>query len=105
MGVRRGGRMGSNLGLATQAPNQSESNPISSPPRQSRAKKSLGQNFLVDRRVLGRILNAAEVTSGDTVVEIGPGRGILTRELAKAAADVVAGMVLQSSNQEGFVII
>ncbi|MDA1227044.1 MAG: 16S rRNA (adenine(1518)-N(6)/adenine(1519)-N(6))-dimethyltransferase RsmA [Chloroflexi bacterium] len=63
---------------------------ISSQTHQSRPKKSLGQNFLVDRRVLGRIINAAEIMSEDVVVEIGPGRGILTRELAKTAAEVVA---------------
>ena len=63
---------------------------IASPARQTRPKKSLGQNFLVDRRVLARIMQAAEVCSEDTVVEIGPGRGILTRELAKTAAAVVA---------------
>lgn len=40
--------------------------------------------------MLGLIMQAAEVTSEDTVLEIGPGRGILTRELAKTAADVVA---------------
>ena len=54
------------------------------------AKKSLGQHFLVDRRVLGRIVRAAEISEHDTVVEIGPGRGILTRELAKSAGHVVA---------------
>ena len=54
------------------------------------AKKSLGQHFLVDRRVVGRILGAAEVSSEDHVVEIGPGRGILTRALAARARRVVA---------------
>ena len=58
--------------------------------RPAAAKKSLGQHFLVDRRVLGRIVAAAEVSPGDLVLEIGPGRGILTRELAKRAARVVA---------------
>ncbi len=58
--------------------------------RPPRAKKSLGQNFLVDGRVLSRIMRAAEISPDDTVLEIGPGRGILTRELAKIAARVVA---------------
>ena len=53
-------------------------------------KKSLGQNFLVDRRVLGRIIQAAELSPGDVVVEVGPGRGFLTRALAERAEHVVA---------------
>jgi 16S rRNA (adenine1518-N6/adenine1519-N6)-dimethyltransferase len=53
-------------------------------------KKSLGQNFLVDRRILSRIMQAAEISPDDTVLEIGPGRGILTRELTKSAGRVVA---------------
>jgi 16S rRNA (adenine1518-N6/adenine1519-N6)-dimethyltransferase len=55
-----------------------------------RAKKSLGQHFLVDERVLGRIVSAAELTSEDTVVEVGPGLGILTRELTQQAGRVIA---------------
>ena len=55
-----------------------------------RAKKSLGQHFLVDRRVLGRIVKAAEPVADDVIVEIGPGRGVLTAELAKHAGSVVA---------------
>ena len=58
--------------------------------RPSRPKKSLGQNFLIDRRILGRILSAAEISPGDAVLEIGPGRGIMTRELANRGARVVA---------------
>ena len=54
------------------------------------AKKSLGQHFLVDRSVLRRIVEAADLSCGDTVVEIGPGRGVLTRELARRAGRVVA---------------
>ena len=52
--------------------------------------KSLGQHFLTDRRVLARILEAADLSSEDTVVEVGPGRGILTRQLVKLARRVVA---------------
>jgi 16S rRNA (adenine1518-N6/adenine1519-N6)-dimethyltransferase len=55
-----------------------------------RAKKSLGQHFLIDRRMLGRIVSAAEVTAEDTVIEVGPGLGILTRELARRARKVIA---------------
>jgi 16S rRNA (adenine1518-N6/adenine1519-N6)-dimethyltransferase len=55
-----------------------------------RAKKSLGQHFLVDKRVLHRIVSAAELTSEDTVIEVGPGLGILTKELARRAGRVIA---------------
>ena len=54
------------------------------------AKKSLGQNFLADRRIVSRIISAAELTPDDTVLEIGPGRGILTRPLAERAATLTA---------------
>ena len=55
-----------------------------------RPRKSLGQHFLVDNRILARIVAASQVTAGDTVVEIGPGRGVLTRRLLTHAARVVA---------------
>ena len=55
-----------------------------------RAKKSLGQHFLVDRRVLGRIIEAADLSPDDVVVEVGPGRGFLTRALAERAGRLVA---------------
>ena len=58
--------------------------------RAPRAKKSLGQNFLVSRRILGRIIQAAELSPKDVVLEVGPGRGVLTRELAARAGQVVA---------------
>ncbi len=52
--------------------------------------KSLGQNFLTDRGVLLDIVEADNLTSEDYVLEIGPGVGVLTRELAKCAKKVVA---------------
>ena len=55
-----------------------------------RPKKSLGQNFLTDETVLENIVAAADVTSESCVLEIGPGMGVLTRELAKAAGHVAA---------------
>jgi len=55
-----------------------------------RAKKSLGQHFLIDRRVLQRIVSAAELTPEDTVIEVGPGLGILTKELARRVKRVIA---------------
>lgn len=53
-------------------------------------RKSLGQNFLISGNVLDRIVAAAEIEPGDTVVEIGPGAGVLTRRLAAAGARVIA---------------
>ncbi|MBI2723681.1 MAG: ribosomal RNA small subunit methyltransferase A [Chloroflexi bacterium] len=54
------------------------------------AKKRFGQHFLRDSGVLRRIAEAAELTAGETVLEVGPGRGALTRELASQGARVVA---------------
>lgn len=55
-----------------------------------RHKKHLGQNFLIDPRVPGAIAEAAELALCDRVLEIGPGEGVLTRELASRAGQVVA---------------
>jgi 16S rRNA (adenine1518-N6/adenine1519-N6)-dimethyltransferase len=55
-----------------------------------RPKKGLGQSFLVDENALRRIVEAAEVTGSDTVLEIGPGLGNLTRLLAERAGRVIA---------------
>jgi 16S rRNA (adenine1518-N6/adenine1519-N6)-dimethyltransferase len=55
-----------------------------------RAKKGLGQHFLVDERVLSSLISAAELATNDTVVEVGPGLGILTKELARKAGRVIA---------------
>jgi 16S rRNA (adenine1518-N6/adenine1519-N6)-dimethyltransferase len=54
------------------------------------AKKSLGQNFLFDPAILGRIIEAASIGPDDTIVEIGPGPGRLTTLLSKVAKKVVA---------------
>ncbi len=54
------------------------------------AKKSLGQNWLVDERYLTQMVAAAELTVADTVLEIGPGLGVLTRQLAAQAGHVIA---------------
>ncbi len=54
------------------------------------AKKSLGQHFLLDQAALDKIVAAADLTPHDTVLEIGPGPGPLTRRLADAAGRVVA---------------
>lgn len=53
-------------------------------------KKSLGQNFLINAGILEKIVSAAELSSGDTVLEIGPGIGNLTKLLSEKAGRVVA---------------
>ena len=53
-------------------------------------KKNYGQNFLVDERVLGKIVSSAEISKDDVVIEVGPGIGTLTQALAKEAYKVVA---------------
>lgn len=64
--------------------------------RPIRANKTLGQNFLKSRRALGQIVRAAEIVPAsatgerETVLEIGPGKGVLTRVLLDAGARVVA---------------
>jgi len=55
-----------------------------------RARKGLGQHFLVDEEVLELITSAAQLTPADVVMEIGPGLGVLTGELAKQAGWVIA---------------
>ena len=55
-----------------------------------RPNKSFGQNFLIDRSVLERMVEAAEIDPGDQVLELGAGTGVLTRELARRARRVVA---------------
>jgi 16S rRNA (adenine1518-N6/adenine1519-N6)-dimethyltransferase len=57
---------------------------------QKKAKKGLGQHFLVDSRVLPKIINAANLNSTDTVIEVGAGLGNLTQILAKKAGKVLA---------------
>ncbi|MGZ8481580.1 MAG: 16S rRNA (adenine(1518)-N(6)/adenine(1519)-N(6))-dimethyltransferase RsmA [Candidatus Limnocylindria bacterium] len=55
-----------------------------------RPRKSLSQNFLTDPAALDAILEAAELSPGDRVVEVGPGLGVLTRRLLAAGASVLA---------------
>jgi 16S rRNA (adenine1518-N6/adenine1519-N6)-dimethyltransferase len=66
-----------------------------SPPSRPRGRfpptrKSLGQHFLTDRRILGRIADALQLSGGETVLEIGPGRGALTDILAERAGRLIA---------------
>ena len=53
-------------------------------------QKRFGQNFLIDTRVLDRIIEASEITKDDFVLEIGPGIGTMTQYLADAAREVTA---------------
>ncbi|HEX4207962.1 MAG TPA: 16S rRNA (adenine(1518)-N(6)/adenine(1519)-N(6))-dimethyltransferase RsmA [Ktedonobacteraceae bacterium] len=55
-----------------------------------RPSKSFGQNFLIDRVVLQKIVEAADIAPGDELLEVGAGTGVLTRELAQRARRVVA---------------
>lgn len=55
-----------------------------------RPKKALGQNFLIDKGVLSRIVDAVDITPEEIILEVGPGRGALTRLLAERATYVVA---------------
>ena len=49
-----------------------------------------GQNFLVDEGIAARIIAESGLCQGDSVVEIGPGRGVLTGRLAAVAGELVA---------------
>lgn len=53
-------------------------------------KKNFGQNFLVDERVLDKIVSAADINENDLVIEVGPGIGTLTQAMAKKAGKVVS---------------
>jgi len=52
--------------------------------------KRFGQNFLIDKNIIKKILNQAKLGSKDIVLEIGPGIGTMTRELAKKAQKIIA---------------
>lgn len=55
-----------------------------------RTKKRLGQNFLVDEKIIRTILDSAQISKDDTVVEIGAGVGFVTEQLVKYAKKVIA---------------
>ena len=57
---------------------------------QFRMQKKYGQNFLIDGNILAKIVEAAQITKEDCVLEIGPGIGCLTRELCHRAGKVVS---------------
>lgn len=54
------------------------------------AKKSLGQNFLKSQKAISDMVNAGHIVKTDTVLEIGPGTGMLTRALLKTGAHIIA---------------
>lgn len=54
-----------------------------------RAKKSLGQNFLINEGIINKIIDVAKISSNDTILEIGPGRGALTTSIASKAGRVI----------------
>jgi len=58
----------------------------------------LGQNFLIDHQIIEKIINSADITSDDLVLEIGPGKGVLTEALLRKA-----GKVLTIEIDEGLV--
>lgn len=55
-----------------------------------RPSKDRGQNFLIDQRVVESMVRSAAITSDETVIEVGPGRGALTWGLSAAAKEVIA---------------
>ncbi len=55
-----------------------------------RAKKSFGQNWLVDETAVKKLIDSAELKKGERVLEIGPGTGIITKALIDAGADVIS---------------
>jgi len=55
-----------------------------------RTKKSLGQHFLVDEGIVRHIIDAARLDPGDVILEVGPGLGVLTEELAMKACFLIA---------------
>jgi len=57
---------------------------------EARPSKGLGQNFLVDKNVLGKIVDSANIKPSDFILEVGPGLGTLTQELASKAKHVLA---------------
>jgi 16S rRNA (adenine1518-N6/adenine1519-N6)-dimethyltransferase len=82
-----------------------------------RPRKRFGQHFLTDPRILGRIADSVGIQPGDTVVEIGPGRGALTTELLKRVGptgrlvaievdrDLAAMLRIQYADHRAFTVV
>lgn len=56
----------------------------------AKPSKTMGQNFLIDKNILNKIIKAGDLNKSDVVLEVGPGIGVLTQELAKNAGRVIA---------------
>ncbi len=82
-----GGRMKKDPDAPSRHPSSFSLHPSSSVPRPS---KRFGQNFLTDQRVIQRIIQALDPQPGQTIVEIGPGRGALTVPLLEKADRLIA---------------
>ena len=67
-----------------------------------RPNRVLGQNFLIDENILRILIEAAELTPGDVVFEVGPGLGVVTAKLWERAARVIA--VEKDSALHGFLL-
>ena len=68
----------------------SKHSPTGHPLTGKRPRKALGQHFLADPNILNRIVAASELSGADLVLEVGPGRGALTRRLVERAGKVIA---------------
>ncbi|BCS87227.1 16S rRNA (adenine(1518)-N(6)/adenine(1519)-N(6))-dimethyltransferase RsmA [Pseudodesulfovibrio sediminis] len=64
---------------------------------QHRAKKSLGQNFLIDQNICRKIVDALDPGSDDIIIEIGPGQGALTEHLAEVGAQSLTAIEMDDS--------
>jgi len=53
-------------------------------------KKTLGQNFLINKRVVEKLLKSANLQRNEVVIEVGPGLGFVTEELVKKCKRVIA---------------
>ncbi len=57
---------------------------------EAKPEKYLGQHFILSKKALTQMVAAAEIKKNDTIIEIGPGLGALTQELAKTGAKIIA---------------
>ena len=58
-------------------------------------KKSLGQNFLIDKNIIGKICDAGHLSRNDTVLEIGPGTGNLTEFILEKINQILPQFTVQ----------